>query len=48
MAERDANHLAAVLENVDITDVGQAAELIGAIPPDFDEIPDVIDALLSE
>src|ERR1700682_485734 len=48
MTERDANHFASVLEHEDVADVVQPAELVGAIPPHFDEVSDVIDALLAE
>jgi len=48
MAERDADRLASVLEDEHVADVGKPAELIGAIPPDLDEVPDVFDGLLSE
>src|SRR5882762_8907022 len=48
MAERDADNLASILEDVDVADVGQPAELIGAVAPDVDEVSDMIDALLAE
>src|SRR5882762_343048 len=48
MAERDADHLTAVLEDVDVADVWQPTQLLGAIAPDLDEIADVIDALLAQ
>src|SRR6266566_8347088 len=48
MAERDADHLASIFEDVDIANVGQPAELIGSIAPDLDEVADVIDALFTK
>jgi hypothetical protein len=48
MAEGDADHVATVLEDEDVADVGQPAELVGPIAPDLDEVLDVLDTLLTE
>src|SRR3981081_2698081 len=48
MTERHADHLASVLEDEDVADVGQTAELVRSISPDLDEVSDVIDTLLAE
>src|SRR6266850_246184 len=48
MAQGDADDLSSVLEDIDVTNVGQPAELAGAIAPYLDEVEDVIDALLAE
>src|SRR5258708_38812397 len=48
MAQGDADRLASVLEHEHVPDVGEAAELIGAIAPDLDEVLDMIDGLRSE
>ena len=47
MAQRDADRLAAVLEDVDVADVSKAAELVGAVAPDLDEVLDVPDRLFA-
>jgi hypothetical protein len=48
VAQRDADLLTAVLEDIHVLDVGQAAQLVGAVAPDLDEVTDVLDALLAE
>ena len=48
VAERDSYLLAAVLEHVDVLDVGQPAQLPGPVAPDLDQIADVVDGLLSQ
>ena len=48
MAERDTDLFAAILEDVDVADVGQAAELARAVAPHRDQVADVVDALLAE
>src|SRR5205823_4485927 len=48
MAERDPDLLAAILEDVHVLDVWKAAQLIGAVAPDLDQVEDVVDALLPE
>ena len=48
MAQRDPDLLATVLEDVDVTHVGQATELVRAVAPDLDQVAYVVDALLSE
>src|SRR5258708_31818056 len=45
MAQGDADRLASVLEHEHVPDVGEPAELRGAIAPDLDEVLDVIDGL---
>src|ERR1700716_1986777 len=48
MAQRHADFLAAVFEDVDVANIGQPAQLAGAITPRLDEVTDVLDALLAE
>src|SRR5438270_12062551 len=48
MAQGDADSLASVLEDVDITHPGQPREIKGAIAPHLDEILDVLDGLLAQ
>ena len=48
MAQRDADRLAAVLEDVHVSDVSKAAELVGAVAPDLDEVLDVLDRLFAQ
>jgi hypothetical protein len=48
MAERDADCFTSVLEDIDVAHIGKPTELVGAVPPDFDEVSNVIDALLSK
>src|SRR5438445_9093106 len=48
VAQGDADLLPAVLEDVDVSHVGEAAQLAGAIAPHLDEVANVVDALLAE
>src|SRR4030088_1845359 len=48
MTERHADHLASILEDVDVSDVGQPSKLVGAIAAPLDQVAEVIDALLTE
>ena len=48
MAERDADRLASVLEDVNVADVRQQAQLTGAVAPNLDEVLDLLHRLLTE
>src|ERR1041384_5217661 len=48
VAQGDAYLLPAVLEDVDVTNAGQAPQLSGPVAPTLDQVADVIDALLAQ
>src|SRR5467141_1829302 len=48
MAQRDSDLLAAILEDIDISHVGQPAQLVCAVAPHLDQVADVIDALRTQ
>jgi len=48
MAESHSDRLASILEYVDVTDIRQAAQLLGAVTPYLDQVLDVIDRRLTK
>jgi hypothetical protein len=48
VAQRHADRLAAILKYVDVADVADPAQLLGAITPDFDQVLYVLYRLLPE